>query len=673
MNLPWAIFNAGLFIGSGTVFCLALKRVFFAGWRGSPAVVAVVLIGLGWALALGQLLGAVGWLRPGPLLASAVGSAALAVAARRRCPIPEVSPAADTEGAEPTQPALLIATVVLVLFVAAVWTARTVIAVRRGIYDPDSLGYHLPFTAIFAQTGYADPTGFRFPSAPIHFFPANDELLSAIALVLTKSVVYAAIKNLLLGGVLLVAAHAIGKAFGAGLPAVSAAAIVLGLPAVAFSQAGEAMNDTLPLLALVGGLAVLAHARDRPAPYVLALACTGMAYGSKYSAVIPAVALGVLVLALLRSRVSTSRRRTAGFGVFASLALGGSWYLRDAVVFGSPLPPARVAVGPFHLRQIVTEGARDSYSVAWYLVRGRALRQFWDGLTLGLSPLFLLVIAAVVFGAVAGLRSSSGFQRGLSVLAVVTGIGYLTLPGSAYGGDGMPGPGFVINLHYAMPVLVISAVGAAIAAGARRWSWVVPVAGLVVVATSIRPGQRVRVWAPEMGGRGFAVLIAAGLAAGVATWMSTRRAHGRWVVASAASVVLAVVGVTVIARQSPSLSETDAVQVWAARASPTSIGGWAPPQALLFGPGARNRVITLTRDRSVDGGPVVLDSCPAWMQALIDGRFPFTSVVTGSVWQRWLDADPAFELVARSDKSLFYPLSVYRVGGRPDVGCPRTS
>ena len=65
------------------------------------------------------------------------------------------------------------------------------------------------------------------------------------------------------------------------------------------------------------------------------------------------------------------------------------------------------------------------------------------------------------------------------------------------------GPGFVTNLHYAMPALVIGMVGAAIALGPRRWSWVVPVAGWFVVATSIRPGLDVRVWAPEMGGSGM--------------------------------------------------------------------------------------------------------------------------------------------------------------------------
>jgi len=665
---------AGLFIGSGAVFSYTVKHAFFSAWRGSQAVVVEVLIGICWALVLGQLLGAFGWLSRAPLLISAVGSAAGATLASRhfggaRRAVPGA--ANDREPVQEKHPALLVTTVVLVLFVAAIWTARTVITVRRGIYDPDSLGYHLPFTTTFAQTGYADQTRFMLPTAPIHFFPANDELLSAIALVLTRSVAFVAIKNLLYSGLILVAAHAIGKAFNAGLLAVSAMAIVLGLPAVAFSQAGEGMNDTLPVFALLGGLAILAHARNRPAAYVLALACTGVAYGAKYSTIIPAVAVGVLALWLLHKRVRTNRVRAAAAGTLASLAVGGSWYLRNALTYASPVPPARLGIGGLHLRHIVTEAARDSYSVAWYLVRGRELGQFWSSLSSGLSPLFLLVLGVVVLGSVAGLRSSGGFRRGLSLIGMISLVGYLTLPGSAYGTRGQPGPGFVTNLHYAMPALAISFVAAAIAVGHRRWTWVVPATGCVVAATSIRPGLRVRVWAPDMGGPGFAVLIALALAGGVVSLMSVRPSLLRWARAGVAGItVVAMVGVTLIFTEYPRRSETDSVQAWAAEVAPTRIGGWVPA-ALLYAPGVPNRVVTLTRDRSVDGGPIALDSCPAWMNALREGRFPYTAVVTSSVWQTWLDADPAFVLVAQNDATNFYRVSVYYVAGQPDPGCPR--
>lgn len=678
-----AVVSAGVFLGAGAVVSVSLTRVLFPAWRGSPAVVAVAMIALGWALGLGQLLGAVGGLRRAPLLAAALVSAAAVALACRRVEVATARPAEDAEGfsspvggssvaeteAAAPQPALLVATVLVVALVAAVWTAATVVTARRGIYDPDSLAYHLPFATLFAQTGFADPTGFRFPTAPIQFFPANDELLSALGLVLTRSVAFAVVKNLLFGGLVLVAAHAIGKAFGAGLLSVSATAVVLGLPAVAFSQAGEAMNDTLPLLVLVGGLALLAHAGDRPAPYVLALAGAGMAYGSKYSAIIGSIAVGLLALVLLWRRLPAHRVRWGGLGVVASLAMGGSWYLRNAVVYGSPVPPTHLALGPLRLRTITTEAAEDSYSVVWYLVRGRALGQLWDGLGQGLGPLFLLVLAAALVGAVVGLRSGDGVRRGLSILAIVTAIGYVTLPGSAYGGGGNPGAGFVTNLHYAMPALVISVVAAAVALGRSRWAWAVPAVGLLVVASGLGPGRRLRGWAPPLEGAGLNVLLLAGAAGGMVAWLSTRPPRARLVRPAAAGVAaLAVLGSALVFAQQPRLAETDAAQRWAARVEPTTIGGWVPAAALLAGPGSRHEVVTLTRDRSVDGGPVALDSCPAWMQAISQRAFPYVGVIPATTWQAWVQADPAFALEV-DNGAVFYGIAVYRVVGQPDVTC----
>ncbi len=671
-SLLWAVTNGTLFLGSGAAVSLSLKRLFFGAWRGGSAVIVLALLGISWALALGQLVGAVGWLRPAPLVLCAVGSATVLTLVCRRVSVSEPPTAPRETNQGPTQPGLLIATVILVLGVGAVWTARTVIAVRQGIYDPDSIGYHLPFAAIFAQTGHADPTRFPYPDSPVQFFPANDELLSAIALVLTRSFAFAAVKNLVYAGLVLVAAHTIGKVYDAGVLAVAGTAIVLGLPAVAFSQPGEAMNDSLPLLAIVGGLAVLAHARGRPGAYVLVLTCTGAAFGSKYSTVIPAFGLGALAIWLLRSAVSTKRLHVAVLGALGGLAVGGSWYLRNAITYGNPVPPAAMAIGPFRLRYIDTKGARDSFSVAWYLVHGDAFHQLWRGLGLGLSPLFLPIIAAVSLGAVAGLRSRDGFRQGLSVLAIITGVAYLTLPGSAYGGKGSPLSGFIINLHYAIPALVVSVVSAAIAIGRRRWAWVVPVVGCFVVAASIRPGQRIRFWAPEIGGRRFGLLILVALAGGAVAWMSTRPSLARRArPAAAATTVLAALALLVIILQYPKRTETDAVQRWAASVSPTTIGGWVPA-AMLYGPGAQNRVVTFTRERSVDGGPVALDSCPAWMEAIRNARLPYTAVMSNTQWQRWVDADPAFELVAQNEAPAFYRVSVYRMVGEPDPACPGT-
>ncbi len=774
-TLLLAVVCGTAFAASGIVVAVALKRAFFAAWTGSEAVITVVLVWICWALALGQLLGAVGLLRRGALLVSAVASAAITYAATRNQaatpglrdvapPVPDAETTVGTgaggggllvaasSGGPPARPlatpappsrgaelALVAATTLLVLMVAAVWVTRTVIAVHRGINDPDSLGYHLPFATTFAQTGYANQHRFVLPDLPVHFYPANDELLVAIALALTHSVAFAAVKNLLYGGFIVVAAHAIGKRYRAGLLAVAGAAIALALPVIAFSQPGEAVNDALLVLVIVGGLALLAHAGDRPAPYVLAGACAGVAVGIKFSALFPAAGLGLFALVLLWSRVPAHRLRWAGAATLSAVALGGSWYLRNAITYGNPVPPTKVQIGPLQLREIATASGPKSLTVLHYLVHGRLLRKFGHGLVLGLGPLAVLVTAACVLGVIVclvpgdafrrlqgqapsdriregqgqasgdhirgsqgpasgddirgsqgqtpsdrlaegqgpasgddirgsqGRAPGDGFRRGLGLFALVAAFGYIATPASAYGMAGSGLGAFVINIHYAAVALVLGLIGCSLPLARWRLAWLFPSFGVVVVATSIRPGQRIAFWSPQMGGAGFALLVGAAFVATAAVllarWPAARR--GSAAVAGGAALV-ALVGAALVARRYPTQLAHDQVLQWAARAHGAKVAAWVPDIALLYGPGSPNRVVTLTQ--LADHAPVPLASCPAWMATVIAGHYPYSAALPLTPQDQWLAADPAFRLVAKDDLA-----AVYQVVGRPNVSCPGQS
>ena len=56
-----------------------------------------------------------------------------------------------------------------------------------------------------------------------------------------------------------------------------------------------------------------------------------------------------------------------------ALALGGSWYLRNAITYGNPVPPAHLAIGPLHLRLIDAPWKQYEVSVLRFLVHGRDL------------------------------------------------------------------------------------------------------------------------------------------------------------------------------------------------------------------------------------------------------------------------------------------------------------
>ncbi len=685
----WAgLLGAGLFLGAGLVVSVTVKRLFFAAWSGSLAVTTVAMVWLCWALALGQLLGAVGLLRRGALLGAALLSAVAAITVaraadlpdRRRTADPSTAPAA-TEAAKAEgwgDLALTGGTVLLVAFVAAIWTARTVIALHRGINDPDSLGYHLPFMVTFAQSGYADQHRLLIPLVPIQFFPANDELLSAIALAITHTLAFAAAKNLIFGGLAVVSAHAMGKAFGAARLTMAATAIVLGFPVVAFSQPGEAVNDALLLAVLVGALAVLAHARDRPAPYVLVLGCAGLMLGIKFSAIVPAAGLGAMAATLLLVRVPRHRWRWAGAGIVASAAMGGSWYIRNAVNYGNPVPPVDVGLGPVHLHTVHGVAAAWAFSVAHYAVHGRFLGLFARGLVRGLGPLVIVTAGLCLLGGVDGLRSSHGYRRGLSCLGAVAVLGYLVTPASAYG-KGAPVLGaFVINLHYAAPALLVGVLAGALVLAPWRWAWTLPLVGVVAVATSIGPGRRIAVWSPEMGGPGFVLLMVAALAATAVALAWSRPPLRRLAGAAALGVaVTSVVALAVIAGRYRSRQMTDPVVHWAASVRRARLAAWVTDPGDLFGPHANNRVTVM--NRVVDGAAVPLGSCEGWKRAVLDGHFGYTAVNSGTAQARWLRADPAFRIVADETvgESLDdlvnlrrYGALVFQVVGRPDVGCP---
>ncbi|MDP9073195.1 MAG: hypothetical protein M3N98_03290, partial [Actinomycetota bacterium] len=91
-TLAWSALGAGLFVASGLIVAVTVTRVVLHHehlcdllgsypnkshkWPSSLAVASVALVWICWALALGQLLGALALLRRGPLLVAAVASAA---------------------------------------------------------------------------------------------------------------------------------------------------------------------------------------------------------------------------------------------------------------------------------------------------------------------------------------------------------------------------------------------------------------------------------------------------------------------------------------------------------------------------------------------------------------------------------------------------------------------
>jgi hypothetical protein len=696
-----------LSVACSAVVCIALallgvigRRSFLPDWHGSAAWTGGIAMALCTAVVLGQALGAVGALNRWSVVSALVVCAAAATLVERRwgrptaetvdsrpavLSAPAMSPAVSyaaaegpTVGSPPapgvgtlmaTEPIVGVGPVVTgvvalaVLVVAALWAARTVIVLREGIVDPDTLGYHLPFTFAFARDGHANAQLLPIPGFGVSTFPANDELVAAMALVVSHSVVFTAVKNLLFAGAAIVAAHAIGTRARAGLAAAAAAAAALGAPVAAFTIAGTGKNDAIALLAVLLGVSCLVLARGRTAPLVLASACGGIAVGTKLSSVVAGavIVVAALVMALRRSE---GRRWGSTVPVLgAGLATGAPWYIRNAVTYRNPLPLVRLSLGPIRLRAIPAVLEKNSLSVAHFLVRGQDLGILVRGLKEAMGPVGLLLVLASVAGVAVGTRAG-GWRRWLALFGALLVLAYLTTPASAYvAPDGRPVQYAVaLNMHYALPAGAVCLIVLAISLPPRLAAGGISVVGLAVTLAGLRTGLALSFWAPHLGSKGFALLLVAAGAGALAIGLR-HAGHIRWRPAAALAVALAVVGVAAAAASRPSQRSEDPVVRYLASAGPMRIVTDAAYLGTLYGPGGRNQVILQVSD--VGGVLTYAATCPSWMSAVVGHRASEVAVAPAGVTHDWVAADPAFVLVAAN------PLvQLYAVKGVPGSHCP---
>ncbi|HEX4108904.1 MAG TPA: hypothetical protein VHX88_12260, partial [Solirubrobacteraceae bacterium] len=172
-------------VGSLTIAAVAIRRRFLEDWTGAPARLAELVSGLALLIGLLELLGAVGWFG----FAGVVGACLVAalLIARRFGPLRTVAPART-----PLEPpargwSVRIAWLLALLGAATVfaeWGALTAQSYDVGIRGFDSLWYHLPWAASFAQTGRITTLRFTDVEYLTAFYPATAEMLHGLGIVL---------------------------------------------------------------------------------------------------------------------------------------------------------------------------------------------------------------------------------------------------------------------------------------------------------------------------------------------------------------------------------------------------------------------------------------------------------------------------------------------------------
>ena len=381
--------------GSLAFASLVIRRRALPDWAGAPARLAEVVIGLAVLIGILELLGLVGLFALGPVLVACV---LVGIAAARVAPEPSrVRPRPATGSVAVVGLSIGVA-ILGAATVLAEWGALSIQSYDVGIRGFDSLWYHLPWAASFAQTGNIASLRFTDVEYLTPFYPATAEALHGLGIVLLGRDTLSPGLNLVWLALTLLAAYCLGRPRGVGAATLLGAALALATTMMDYSQAGSAANDVVAIFFLLAAVAILMNAGpgapERPAPLVLAAVAAGLAVGVKLTVVAPVLALTVGVIAIAPR---TRRLATAGLWLGPLIVAGGFWYARNLIAIGNPLPWTSLSgVLPTPAAPLQQH---TGYSVAHYLTRSGFWSRFAQpALAAGLGRWWWAVLAVAILG-----------------------------------------------------------------------------------------------------------------------------------------------------------------------------------------------------------------------------------------------------------------------------------
>jgi hypothetical protein len=653
-------------------------------WSGPPALLADVVIGLALLEACAQLLGTVGQLRRGPVVAAALGSwlAVWTVTSRRRGGGQRADlsdkgvPGTDSR----TRRAARLATLLTLTFVVSLpWLAQTVGALRTGVLGYDSLDYHLPFAARFFQTGRVTSLYFTFPGIDTAFHSANAELVHAVGMVALRRDVLSPIVNLGWLSLALLAAWCAHPQRSVAPATLAGVGVLLSSPLFVVFDGGRATNDLAGIALWLSAVALLLNGGGRRSAIALAAVAAGMALATKLTMVVPVLALtvGVIACAERGRRLKSARVWLPWLAV-----TGGYWYVRNLVIVGNPIPALHLGIGPLSFPSPRLTQPFRSYTVAHYLADVHVWRSwFLPGLHDAFGWAWPVIVGLAAAGWIMALLRGDRVLRMLGMVGIVSFLGYLVTPSSAGGLKGRPIL-FANDLRFAFPALALGLLLLPRVLPTRTLvvRRLVPALLAIALVNDLAYSLKLRV---SFFFVALALEMAALLIVGALALVWSRRSRRQRV---ALGCVLALVAATAgwaversylthryanAARDVPYASaprtELAALYGWVRHVSHVRIAlaglGISYP---LFGSDLSNEVQYIGR-RGPHGEFGSVKTCEEWRRLLTAGNYDFV-VISGNSSKarepaeaRWTRSDPAATLVVRAATA-----SVYRVTGTFD-------
>jgi hypothetical protein len=431
-------------LGSLAVGAVAARRYLLPEWRGAHARLAEIVTGVALLVGVMEILGTAGLFRLVPMVAAsvAVGSV-LGLGLRSPSSERAVRPRPTRPRVKAADAALVVTSVAGLAVVLFQWTRRSLQSFQHGITGADSIGYHLPHAAFYAQTGQirAIPyTDFEYLTG---LYPATSELFHALGIVLMGTDVLSPGINLIWLVLALLAAWCIGSARGSGPLSMLAAAIVMATPMMVGSNAGTADNDLLGVFFMLAALALWMHTAGLPttkkrayrAGSIIAAVAAGLALSVKLNLLAP---VGALTLAAVLLSPRGWRRSATGWWSAGLLLAGGYWYARNLVALGNPLPWFTFGLLPTPQPPPLQHA--NNYSVADYATYPRILSHWlFSALRLNLGPWWpALVVTAVVGPLVCLFSKRDRVVQAAALIALASLVAYPFTPLTACGPWGHP-------------------------------------------------------------------------------------------------------------------------------------------------------------------------------------------------------------------------------------------
>jgi hypothetical protein len=481
-----------------------LRQRLMPAWEGAPARLVEAIVAVAFLLWISEILGTFALLYPGTLIgacALVAGAVALWPAGPVAAGDPPSPPVAKASSgmAPPTAPPAgesiwsLLVMVGVIALVFGHWALTTKHALDRGIFNFDSLWYHLPFAAEMAQSHSV--TGLHYVDTVFTnwFYPQNAELLHADGMLLTGRDTLSLFLNYGWLAMGFLSAWCIGRPYGRGSLSVVAVALVLECHTLVVREPGAAKNDLMAAVLLLAGIAILVNGWVRRAgpstgasptssavpnppspwkrnrglgweagmgslpigwPLAAAGLAVGLAVGTKVTVLAMAAALSLAVVVLAPAG---RRRAAAGWWFVPALLGGGYWYLRNLLVAGNPVPEVE-SLGPLSLPHPERlQVGRPDFSIAHYATDTGVWREYFaPGLHDAFGALWPLVLgAALVATLVALLWGRDRIVRWIGGVALFGLLAYVFTPLSAAGAEGAP-EAFGINIRYVYGPLLVA-------------------------------------------------------------------------------------------------------------------------------------------------------------------------------------------------------------------------